>query len=359
MTTVSYIFGDARTGKIVEEISLYGVNISRTMNDGEMTATFQFDQIGKRNEDLAAATTPGRSFVVAERDGEPIWGGIVGSATYQAQSKSCQLYARVLEAYPDRRYIRQDITSIGEQQQLFLNLYNLMQADPYSINVALPTFTGPTLVSKSLSIKATEFKSYRSAIDSLADGENGFDWTIDWSRTGGTYVKTLRMGYPILGSINERALLFEYPGNIFNYWETRSIGGAGTNIFAVGAGEGSTMLTTEVIHQDLLNSNFPRYDVLTSHKDITSLALLDDIAQQEATIRRAPAPVITAELKADLDPVFGSYSVGDACTIIFKDAPHPGTGGFTRATRVLGYTYVPPSSDSAEVARLTFEGEDL
>lgn len=354
---VTYIFGDALTGKISEDISMYGVDIQRTMNDGSFTGTFKLDQTGKQNSDLMGATTPGRCFIVVEREGVPFWGGLVGSRTYQAQAKSVQIYARVFEAYADRRFIRQNFDETDEQLKLFTDLYTLMQNDPNSIKVGVTPYSGPTLMSKSISVRASEFKTFRSVIDSLADGENGFDWTIDWTRSGGAYVKTLRYGFPFLGTTNPSTLNFEFPGNITNYWLTEAVGGAGTHIYSFGAGEGDSMVTSEFIHTDLLSFGTPRFDVGISHKDISVDQVLDDINNQEAAVRKIPAPVVVAETKGDLDPVFGSYSVGDACTLWFQDPAHPALTGWQ--SRILGWDYKPSSEDSTEYAKLTFQGDDL
>lgn len=359
MAKITYVFGDVFTGTIVGEISLYGVNATRKMNSGEFRCSFQFDQTGKDNQVLADATIPGRCYVIMERDGKPIWGGIIRSRTYQSQAKVCQLFCSSFEQYTEYRFVRSNFSRTNyEQMNIVRDLFTQMQADPNSFRVDLPA-AAPTLLTKSLSVLATELKTYRQVIDVIADGNNGFDWRINVVRDGGAYVRTLEMGYPLLGSRDATALWFEYPGNIVNYWENETMGEAGTNIFGIGAGEGQSMLLSERIQQDLLNANFPRYDVDVSHKDINNIGILNDMTTQEATIRRAPRPVITAEIKGDLDPIFGSYAVGDACSIVFKDAKHPGLGGFTRATRILGYEYYPPSDDSVEMARLVFEGEDL
>ena len=358
MAKITYVFGDAFTGTITEEISLYGVSASRQMNDGEFRGTFQLDQTGKANLDLVNATIPGRNYVIMERDGKAIWGGLIRTRTYQSQAKTCQLFASSFENYPEYRFIRSNFSRTAyEQQNIVLELFQLMQADANSFRVDLPSALGVTLVPKTVSVLATELKSYRQVIDAIADGEFGFDWRINVARVGGVYVRALEMGYPYLGAVDPGGLWFEYPGNITNYWENDTMGEAGTNIFGVGAGEGQSMLLSEVIQSDLLVAGWPRYDTDVSRKDITNQGNLNDITAQEAIIRRAPRPVITAEIKGDLDPVFGSYAVGDACSIYFNDPKH--TGGFTRTTRVLGYEYYPPSDDSVEMARLTFEGEDL
>jgi len=364
MAEVSYIFGDALTGQIIQEINCFGVYITKQFGGGQMQCSFTYDQTGKDNDALRAATIPGRSFAVCERDGKPIWGGIVWSRTYQSQAKVASLYCMPFEEYSSRRLIRQDYKRDDvEQQSIFLELYGLMQADPNSIDVTLPSVPALTLLEKSIDIKATEYKTYRSAFDILTSGEDGFDWRIDTSRSDNVYTHKLKIGYPILGTGDPSAVVFDYPGNILNYWNAESMSDAGTYFFGEGAGEGSDMLVETYAHTDLLSAGFPRYDIEIPAKDVTSRALLRSIVAQQAKLRRPPMPVITAEVKADLDPIFGSYFVGDACTLSLDSAQFGGPGQtnglFEKATRVLGFEYYPPSDDTVEFARLAFEGDDL
>jgi hypothetical protein len=238
-----------------------------------------------------------------------------------------------------------------------------MQSDPHSVLVTLPSAPGGTLLAKSVDVKASEYKTFRSVIDEIANTEDGFDWRIDVARADNVYTRTLSIGYPTLGAFDPKAIVFDYPGNIFNYWDAESMASSGTHVFGVGAGEGDTMIQASHVATDLLSQGFPRYDIDLPTKDITSLSTLQSIVNQQAAIRRPPMPVITAEVKGDLDPVFGSYNIGDACTLSLF-SPQFGVsdqsdGLFERSTRVLGYEYYPPSDDSVELARLVFEGDDL
>lgn len=358
MASLTYLFGDLLTGQVMEEIALYGVTLSLNMDGGELRGTFQYDQSGKDNQSLNDATQPGRCFVVAEREGIPVWGGIVWTRTYQSQAKIEQLFCRTFDAYTDRRIIDFDFSAVDvEQTTLFLNLYATLQADLNAFQIELPSPIS-TGVTQTLEVKGAEYKTYRQVLDSISDTDVGFDWTIDTLRDGGSYRRVMRLGFPYLGApLAVTSPVFDYPGNITNYYQNESMAEAGTNIYGIGAGEGETMIVSTVVHGDLLNNGFPRYDNDFSMKDIASQEILDAQTAIKANILKPPMPIITAELKADQDPEFGSYSLGDACTIVFDDPKHPQR--FVKPTRILGWDYTPQSDDSEEKVSLTFEGDDL
>ncbi len=358
MANVTYIFGDILTGSILEEIPLFGVSMTRGFGMGDFRGAFQLDMTGKSNTDLINATEEGRCYVVAERGSTVIWGGFIRTRTYQSQSKTLQLYCQAWEHYPEYRFMRSPVFEYlnTEQTTIFINLWTQMIADPNSIHFTLPSPIS-TVVPKSVTVKDFEFKYYRSVMDSLANADDGFDWTIDVQHASGSYEKTLRIGYPTLGAVNP--VHFDYPGSIVNYWSNGSMSGRGTHFYGVGAGEGSTVIQQEIIHSDLISGGFPRYDSYVSFKDITSQETLTGLATQAAIVRKPGVPIITLELKGDKEPEFGSYGLGDAARLYFNDPLHSEPVTRTLDTRILGWEYYPPQDTHTEMARLIFEGEDL
>ena len=141
MARMSYIFGDVYTGNIIAELnSLYGVSMLERFSGGEFRATYQLDQTGQDNDLLVSCTYPGRCYVIAERNGVPIWGGIIRSRTYQSQAKNVQIYASTFDTYPQYRIVRSDLTATDQDQiSIFLNLYAQMQALDKSVIVNLPS----------------------------------------------------------------------------------------------------------------------------------------------------------------------------------------------------------------------------
>lgn len=360
MAEVRYIFGDLRSGAVAAEIALQGVTINNKLNGvGNMGATMALDQSGQDNNDLINATIPGKCFVVVERDDVPIWDGIVWTRTYQAQAKIMQMSMKTREGYLEKELVDENIgyTDI-EQRNIMVGLLNTFQADPNrNLSLTIPSATYSNAVLRTVNVLATEYKSFFSVISSIADGDNGFDWNIDIQRVGDSYVRNLRIGYPFLGSTNIGALTFDYPGSITNYYETEGMSHAGTKVILLGSGEGSTMITATAEDTTMYSNGWLRYDATYPRKDITEQGLADNIVLQQASLRKPPMASLKVFVKADIDPVFGSYNLGDMASIAIKDPRHP--DGITFSSRMVAFDYRPPSNDNVESAELVFEGDEL
>lgn len=361
MTGYRYVFGTLLNEKIVEEIPLYGVYISMEMNNGgQLQGTFQLDQTGKDNASLIAGTIPGRSWVACERNGVCIWHGFVWSRVYSAQSKSVQLFCMSFDNYAKKRLIDRDLTYDSvERLNIFTDLWNQMQSDTNSnMNINIPTTIYTTVFPKDLTILATDYRYYDEVMSELSDGINGFDWYIGVAKDGAFYRKTLLIGYPTLGSLpNSSMTVFEYPGNITQYYMTESMIDAGTNITVIGGGEASETIAGKFDNTDMYSQGWPRWDTDISRKDITDQGTINAFASQLALVRKPPMNVIKLTVKGNIPPVeFGTYNLGDTCQIIIKDARNPDSG-FSGAKRLLKWELTPESSDNTEEATLTFEGD--
>jgi|SRR5688572_4638049 len=356
-SAVRYVFVDALSGTILEEIPLQSVRFTQTLNGGEFNGTFGLDLTGYDNDQLVSATIPGRTFLVVETDSIVLWGGLIWSRTYQSQAKSVQLYAKTLDQYPTKRKVDFDRDFIDtDPRNIMRQLYTDMQADPYSIVVDIPpAFTTASVID--FSVAVPEMKTYRTAIDQVATALNGFEWTINWTRIGNNYTKTLKIGKPLGQLPGDTNPVFEYPGNILNYWKNDTIGQGGTNIFGIGAGEGENMNIVEVVHSDLLAGGFPRLDATVSFKDIEDDATLEELTQTQAGISKVPQPVYNVQMKADREPAFGDYALGDYCKLVIKDPMHP-SPGTTYTTRILGWDYTPAQAEAVAEVQLIFQGDE-
>jgi hypothetical protein len=355
----NYVFGTLGTERVIAEIPLFGTYMELELNvGGRFDGTFNLDQTGKRNEDLIAATIPGQCWVIVERNGIPIWGGFVWSRTYQSQSKTVQIFAQHFQQYPLYQLIRDDFVRLGiDQQRILLDLWvHMQQVQGRNININQPSLIPVATLTKNVDIKAIDFKYYGEVMSSIADSIDGFDWTIDITKSGSNYIKTLRTGYPTLGNPDPSRLIFEYPGSILNYYATESMPGSGTNVFTLGAGEGDTMIIYENIQQLMLDTGFPRWDVTISRKDISNDALLVSVGQQEGAIRKPPMLILKPTLKANMIPEFGSFGLGDACTIKIDDSRFPNKLNFP--TRIVKWTLNPQSSDNSDEFNLIFAGDE-
>jgi hypothetical protein len=354
-----YLFGSIRTGQILYEIPLSSVSLTKKLSDtGELRGTFYMDSSGFDNFLLKNACAPGLTFIVAERDDVPIWGGMVWSRTYQSQAKVVQIYAKSYEAYPGCRFMP-DFNMTADQVAIFLQLWTQMQQDAGSnMGVVVPNISNVpigTHVTQTVTTAATDYTAYRQIMDQLANGDQGFDWTIDWARAGSTYTKTLRLQQPFLGATNTiDPVVFDYPGNILNYWETDSLTDSGTNIYLMGVGQGDGMIISTQNRQDLIDSGYVRIDVSLQAKDTTDQNVLNQLAVRQQQLAATPINTFVIQQKADKDPVFGSYSLGDYVLVSVQDAWN--TVLFEETRRVVGLQYTPSQAGSTEEVELTLEG---
>jgi hypothetical protein len=359
MSTVRYILGDMRTGRILDEVALQGVTMSNKLNGwGVFNGTTQLDQSGRSNVDILNAIESGKCFLVCERDDVPVWDGVVWADTYQSQAKTMQISGRTIEGYADCVFVKSDLTYTDtEQRNIFRSLWNTMQADPLSnIRVNVPS-SYPNSVLKTLNVSASEFKTFLQVMSSVSDGADGFDWTVTTTKTSsGAYSRNLMIGYPFLG-ITGTGLTFDYPGQIVNYYSTRSMAGAGTHIYVLGAGEGSAMVVGTFANTDLTDNTWLRYDVAIPRKDIQDQSLVNAYAAQQGSVRKAPKTNIKAFLKDNVDPVFGSYNLGDNAVLSIIDPRYP--DGSTFQARITALRYTPPSSSGTGEVELVFEGDEL
>lgn len=358
MTEYRYIFGSLRSERIIADIPLFGTYMDLELNvGGRFDGSFNLDMDGYNNRTLLDATLPGRTWVCCERNGKPIWIGYVWSRTYQSQSKSMQLYAQSFEYLPSHQLIETSWNRVDRQLNLFNDLWAELQSIPErNMNITLPTPIPVIDVYNQITVEPTDFKFYDEIMSGMADSATGFDWTIDVAKSGMGYAKTLRYGYPVLGNPDPSRLTFEYPGSVLNYYATESMADAGTNVFTLGSGEGTSMIFSEVIHQDLLDSGSPRWDVTSSRKDISDQVTLNGFAQQEAVIRRPPMMIIKPTMKAQKSPAFGEFGLGDACNLVIRDARFP--EGFTFPTRIIKWTLNPQSADNSDEYNVVFAGDE-
>lgn len=359
MSDYRYIFGSLRTEQTIAEIPLFGTYMDLEMNvGGRFDGSFQLDQTGLDNATLLEATIPGKCWVCCERNDKAIWIGYIWSRTYQSQAKTCQLYAQSFEYYPAHQLVRSDTVFTNvEQLEIFKSLWSGMQAvDGRNMNISLPSTTAPTVIPKSVNVLQGDYKYYSEIMAALSDSDNGFDWTIDVVKSGAGYAKSLRYGYPTLGSTDASLNTFDYPGSILNYYATESMADAGTHVYTFGSGEGSSMLVAENIQADMIAAGFPRWDFTVSAKDIDNLVNLQAVGANEAIIARPPRLVIKPTLKSDKIPEFGSFGIGDAARVTMTDARFPTTQVFD--TRIVKWQLQPQSAENTDEFDLVFAGDE-
>jgi hypothetical protein len=360
MADYRYIFADILTNQVLIELPLYGVWFTRTLNGrGAVTLSFALDSEGYSNSDVLDATTPGHTALYIERNGELVWGGILWTRTYQAQSKSLSWTGETFETFLNVNYIEYTYTQTAvDARQIIRNLVDHMQQKEAAsnLNIQLPS-TFSTLNPQTITFRDYEVWSYAKAIEEIVKLENGPEWTIEVGYdSSGNPGKTLRVGAPLGASYYDTQLIFDYPGNISNYWYPENASQSAVSVIGIGAGEGNKMTRDKFTHQDLLNVGYPNIQQVFTNKDVKTGTQLGLQMRDEATRLKAPIVIPTIEVRSEMFPEFGDWNLGDYARIVIEDARFPAGQQFP--IRIVGYEVRPSSSESAEDLKLVIAGTD-
>ena len=353
MTAYRVISTDLRTGTRIAEIPLTGLQFSARLNSiGTASGSlFLPPPTNEENRVLASiyndAVDECRRQIVIEREGVPVWCGIVWLSPYNDEKQTRDVRASEDWSYFKRRVIdtRQEFTST-DQLTIARTLINNAQASPGgNINITVGSETSGVTISQTF--ERYELKPVSEAIEGIAATANGFDFAIEpsWNPTTGALIKNLRLSYPRRGRrFNETGWVFEIGRNVTAFdWPSDGTK-VSNKVWATGNGEGDAMLITSAADASQIlavSEGGPGYPLLESTlaiKDETSLSILTGRAQATLAATENPIVLPTIKVRADMDPVFGSFIVGDACRIVIPANVSPRfPAGLDTYRRIVGY----------------------
>lgn len=362
MATYRYLLGDLLSNTISLELPLFGVTYSRRLNlPGNCTFSTNLGNAGFSDQEIIDSSIPGRSTLWIERDGALVWGGIIWSRVYQSQAAVLSYTAQTFESFFYKQFIESHISYAGlDQRQFLVNLITNMQAkEGANISIVLPgSFVDPNIIPRSMTFYNYMAWSYGKAIEYLINYADGFDYTIDVAYDGsGNTVKTLTTDNKLGQPITTTQVAFDYPGNIKNYYYPESTANAAVSVLGFGAGETTLRTRSKYVNPNYLNAGWPDLQLDYSNADVTVQATLDSQTQAQAINSAPPMTVPTFEVNPNLEPSFGSYSLGDYARIHIEDLRFP--DGKEIISRIIGYDAKPPSSEGQEEVKLVVAGETI
>lgn len=340
-----YMFYDALTNTPTIELPLYGTWFQRVMGKpGNATFTVKFNMEGISNADILEGTLPGRTKLYVERDGRIIWGGLVWTRTWEEQARALNCTAQTIESYPYMQVIEENPGPYAgvDQRNIMIDLFNHMQAKPYSdINIVTPAPFADDIV-RTVDFSNYEAWTYGRAIEYLIDYDQGFDYTIEcqWG-SDDKPLDLLRIDNVLGQSIETTGLVFDFPGNVRNFWFPENVSRAAITTVGYGKGEGTSVLRSKHTHTEFFDAGYPDLQRVFSDKDVAVQATLDSKVKAFGDLRRPPMVTPTIEIHASMEPQFGSWSLGDYARVYIESARFP--DGHEMYIRVIGYELSPPS----------------
>ncbi|MGW5717211.1 hypothetical protein ACWEVP_13680 [Amycolatopsis sp. NPDC003865] len=362
-TSYTYLIADLRTGAVLDELPLSGVQFDKKLNDtGTLRGQLRVDDPEIRIREPRLLAEPGRTAVYVDRDGDLVWGGIVWTSRYSAAGGVLELTAADFASYFDHRLVL-DPTDLSrpvsftatDQLAIVRGLLDLAQsADGGDLGVAV-TGSATSGVLRTVSYASADLKSVAEVLRDLANTDTGFDFAFDVRYDeSGQPERLLRLGYPRLGLPGgDRAYVWEYGANLVDFVWPSDAASMATRVLGMGNAGGGGV---PVVRSDpgATAGGWPLLEAAAAPVDTTDAAMLAAHVAGELAARRRPVVLPELTVRADLDPVVGTYSVGDDARIVVDD-PFFAGDQLDVTVRLLGLSVTPGDDGGQEQVVLTVE----
>lgn len=176
---------------------------------------------------------------------------------------------------------------------------------------------------------------YLDTFSSASAGGIGFEYRIECRYDGDTnqFSRVFRLvplvsgaelvySDDVLAYLGADKIIFEFPGNISDFSLSETAEDSVTRMFVVGNREGLSEDASQPYSasvSDSLTLGWPLLDGNESENDLDSEDLLASLAKKYADESNPPITDFSLTINGSLDPVIGSYSPGQWCSIIVDD----------------------------------------
>lgn len=360
-TTYRYLFVDLLSNEVIAELPLTGVAFTQQLNQpGSLSGHLLLSGINTAAFNVDMATIPAHCGIYVDRDGILIWGGVIWGRTYNSADQTLTINAREWISYFERRRIT-DTISFTQIDQLVIakELIELAQSQTYGDIGVLYNESGQTTsgVLVDRVYYNYELKNVFQAVQDLSRQSNGFDFYIDifYDPITGLPAKSFDTYYPRSGLVyttgDINVPVFEFPaGNIVEYEYPEDGTIAANSVWALGAGSNEGKLIANAQNAPFFAAGWALLEEQANYSDITDQSVLDALAIGAVNAFAYPPITMKIVVPAFVNPVYGTYDVGDDARVIIQDDRFP--DGFDEIFRIVGSS-VQPGEDGPERVTLT------
>jgi len=332
---------DLLTNNIIAELPFTDVQFTQQLNSiGNFSGSILLSGVNQTATNIMNGTIPAKTAIYVDRDGVLLWGGIVWSRTWSSKDQRLSINAREFESYLERRVIT-TTTAFTSQDPISIAktlITNMQAATNGNIGIVLGSETSTSTVTKTY--YSYELKTVYNAIRDLSKANNGFDFSIYvYYDINATPTKLLRFGSPRSGvaysPTNTSIPVIELPGNLTEYEYPEDGVIAANKIYAVGAGSNEGKIIVSATDATKITDGWPLLEDQINYSDQTDTTLLGNFASAQVGAVSYPPTVIKTVMPTYIDPIIGSYQIGDDIRVRIKDDRFP--NGLDTYYRLVAY----------------------
>lgn len=303
------------TGKVLGEIPAIGVQWSNGLNGADtMSVTVSLSQPADIITTIGSIVPDdlGQIGGVILRDGTVVAGGIWWTWSADFDAGTLTLSGQGWHSYVRRRTLRADKTFTDQDQTSVIAkaLIDYTQTTGQTPVISTTTVTASGQL-RDRTWLASEKNNVGQLLEELASDEGGFNYRYDTIRNGdlieARFITTQPTG-------RKTTLVFEVGKSITKLSATGDATQLATHVDGVGAGEGDSGVRTTQANAALIGV-YPLLDTTVSKTDVTVLSTLASYARQRLAVGKAPVKLPTASVDPNVEPVIGSYVVGDVVRV--------------------------------------------
>lgn len=354
-----YYTFDLATKAIIQELPLEASELTESLNNfDQVRFSLPLNDTSKLPLGWQYSVTAKRTGIVALRDGQAVWSGIIWEANTANNGLAKELLCITLIGFYAYQTLDVDMPFNQVDQHTIVRAIGQYNDTLPGGNIGVDWGTGlsGTLRDRNEYFGA-EHKSILDIWRGLAGVNGGVDFRIQTDKISGQYVShTFKVGTPLGISALESGFVFDYTdepgvtgsGNIDEY--DIAAPGLVTAVWVIGAGEGVDMASVLVENTPLLNSGFPRIVRVLTKKSVSDPDTLAGHAVAELKEAGKITPEVTVQ--GDSWPAIGTYNIGDFCQLRITSPEYPrqadGTPGLVLSARIYRRS-INPNTDQVKL----------
>jgi len=295
------------------------------------------------------------------RNNKIVWAGIIWTRTWQEQAKVYNMTLQCLKSWAYSSLIEEIIPYYQtDQRNILVDLFRHMQAKPNTdIGLVLPP-DFPNNILRTTSFYDYSGWSFGRAIEYMIQYDKGFDYDIEstWSPEE-VPVDTLLVDDVLGHTLSDTSPVFDYPGNVKNFYYSESASRGAVSVLGFGKGDGQYMTRQKFVNPGYLDKGYPDIQAAFDDRSVSDSDTLLNHITAYGTSHRPPVITPTIQINPQMDPSFESWALGDWATVNLTSRRFP--DGYELPVRIVGWELNPPQKgqDDEQLTLTLAEMQDV